>query len=31
MYVTGLQRGISRGADCGKIFNGGILTGSIEH
>jgi hypothetical protein len=29
-YVTGLQTGISCGADCGKIFDGGILTGSIE-
>ena len=29
-YTTGLMTGIGCGADCGKIFDGGTLTGSIE-
>ena len=30
-YTTGLMTGIGCGTDCGKIFDGGTLTGSVGH
>jgi hypothetical protein len=30
-YASGLQAGIGCGSDCGKIFDGGDLTGSVTH
>jgi hypothetical protein len=30
-YTSGLMTGIGCGTDCGKVFDGGTLTGTIEH